>query len=51
MSCPTLAAVKARWILLSNDLNRHEGTSTPYARVVSHLLSRNGTDAIIGKAV
>lgn len=50
MSFPALAVVKMRLALSSNEANRHEGTTTPYVKVVNHLLRRYATDTVAAKA-
>lgn len=44
-----LAANKARLPLSLNDKNRQKGSITSYAKVVSRLLRRYDTDAVIAK--
>lgn len=47
---PTLASMKVRLTLSTNNSDRHDDTITIYAEVVYHLLRRYTIDAIIVKA-
>lgn len=50
MKGPALATINVRMTLLSNDTNRHEDTSTSYAKVVNHVAGRYAANTSIVKA-
>lgn len=50
LSDPTLAALKARLTLSSNDSKKHESTITSYAEGVNQLLRLYAIEAVISKS-